>query len=78
MFFNHHIDQIILYCFHVVPKISQLRLTFKEIIFNYRKQPQCKPQAFRSVFVDWSSARRHGLCTLRSEGIASNSLGFGI
>ncbi|PPR96311.1 hypothetical protein GOBAR_AA24358 [Gossypium barbadense] len=41
-------------------KISQLRLTFKEIICNYRKQPQCKPQVFQSVFVDRSSARRNG------------------
>ncbi|KAE9454815.1 hypothetical protein C3L33_13283, partial [Rhododendron williamsianum] len=40
--------------------ISQLNLTFREIIVNYRKQPHCKPQVFRSVFVDWSSARHHG------------------
>lgn len=25
-------------------QISQLNLTFREIIYNYRKQPQCKPQ----------------------------------
>ncbi|TYH20648.1 hypothetical protein ES288_A05G447100v1 [Gossypium darwinii] len=60
LFFNRHIDQIILCCFYVVAKISQLRLTFKEIICNYRKQPQCKPQVFQSVFVDRSSARRNG------------------
>lgn len=60
LFFNRHIDQIILCCFYGVAKISQLNLTFKEIIYNYRKQPQCKPQVFRSVFVDWSSARRNG------------------
>ncbi|KAL0007233.1 hypothetical protein SO802_008735 [Lithocarpus litseifolius] len=60
LFFNHHIDQIILCCFYGVAKISQLNLTFREIIYNYRKQPQCKPQVFRSVFVDWSSARRNG------------------
>ncbi|XP_059633401.1 retinoblastoma-related protein-like [Cornus florida] len=60
LFFNHHIDQIILCCFYGVAKISQLNLTFREIIYNYRKQPQCKPQVFRSVFVDWSSTRRHG------------------
>ncbi|XP_057486240.1 retinoblastoma-related protein [Actinidia eriantha] len=60
LFFNRHIDQIILCCFYGIAKISQLNLTFKEIIFNYRRQPQCKPQVFRSVFVDWSSARRHG------------------
>lgn len=60
LFFNRHIDQIILCCFYGVAKISQLNLTFREIIFNYRKQPQCKPQVFRSVFVDWSTARHNG------------------
>ncbi|GMI86207.1 RETINOBLASTOMA-RELATED, RETINOBLASTOMA 1, RETINOBLASTOMA-RELATED PROTEIN 1 [Hibiscus trionum] len=60
LFFNRHIDQIILCCFYVVAKISQLSLTFKEIICNYRKQPQCKPQVFQSVFVDRSSARPKG------------------
>ncbi|XP_030534586.1 retinoblastoma-related protein isoform X3 [Rhodamnia argentea] len=60
LFFNRHIDQIILCCFYGVAKISQTNLTFREIIHNYRKQPQCKPQVFRSVFVDWSSARRNG------------------
>lgn len=60
LFFNRHIDQIILSCLYGVAKISQLNLTFREIIYNYRKQPQCKPQVFRSVFVDWSAARRNG------------------
>ncbi|KAM7464786.1 hypothetical protein LguiA_032907 [Lonicera macranthoides] len=60
LFFNRHIDQIILCCFYGVAKISQLNLTFREIICNYRKQPHCKPQVFRSVFVDRSSARHNG------------------
>lgn len=60
LFFSRHIDQIILCCLYGVAKISQLNLTFREIIVNYRKQPHCKPQVFRSVFVDWSSARHHG------------------
>ncbi|XWS57044.1 hypothetical protein CRYUN_Cryun09bG0137700 [Craigia yunnanensis] len=60
LFFNRHIDQIILCCFYVVAKISQLHLTFREIICNYRKQPQCKPQVFCSVFVDRSSTRLNG------------------
>ncbi|KAI3734061.1 hypothetical protein L6452_13522 [Arctium lappa] len=61
LFFNRHIDQIILCCFYGVAKISQLSLTFKEIIYNYRKQPHCKPQVFRAVFVDdRSSSRRNG------------------
>lgn len=60
LFFNRHIDQVILCCFYGVAKISQLNLTFKEIIYNYRKQPHCKPQVFRSVYIDWASARRTG------------------
>lgn len=60
LFFNRHIDQIILCSLYGVAKISQLNLTFKEIVYNYRKQPQCKPQVFRSVFVDWSLTRHNG------------------
>ncbi|CAL0303645.1 unnamed protein product [Lupinus luteus] len=60
LFFNHHIDQIILCSLYGVAKISQLNLTFREIINNYRKQPQCKLQVFRSVFVDWSFTHRKG------------------
>ncbi|XP_073305518.1 retinoblastoma-related protein-like [Primulina huaijiensis] len=60
LFFNRHIDQIVLCCFYGVTKISQRNLTFKEIIFNYRKQPQCKPQVFRSVYVDWTAVRLNG------------------
>ncbi|ONK72119.1 uncharacterized protein A4U43_C04F15940 [Asparagus officinalis] len=60
LFFNRHIDQLILCCFYGVAKISQLSLTFKEIIYHYRKQPQCKSQVFRSVFVSWPSTSRNG------------------
>ncbi|CAM8972446.1 unnamed protein product [Rhodiola kirilowii] len=60
LFFNRHIDQIILCCFYGVAKISQLKLTFRDIIFYYRKQPQCKPQVFRSIYVDWSAGRHNG------------------
>ncbi|KAJ0973519.1 hypothetical protein J5N97_021478 [Dioscorea zingiberensis] len=60
LFFNRHIDQLILCSFYGVAKISQLSLTFKEIIDNYRKQPQCKPQIFRSVYVNWPSTSHNG------------------
>uniref|UniRef100_A0ACD5ZNH7 Uncharacterized protein n=1 Tax=Avena sativa TaxID=4498 RepID=A0ACD5ZNH7_AVESA len=60
LFFNRHIDQIILCSIYGVAKISQLALTFKEIIFSYRKQPHCKPQVFRSVYVHWQSRSRSG------------------
>ncbi|CAH9069039.1 unnamed protein product [Cuscuta epithymum] len=60
LFFNRHIDQIILCCFYGIGKISQLNLTFKEIICNYRKQPHCKTHVFQNVFVDLASAQRNG------------------
>uniref|UniRef100_A0A0D9XA92 Retinoblastoma-related protein 1 n=1 Tax=Leersia perrieri TaxID=77586 RepID=A0A0D9XA92_9ORYZ len=60
LFFNRHIDQIILCSIYGVAKISQLALTFKEIIFGYRKQSQCKPQVFRSVYVHWPPRSRNG------------------
>ncbi|KAM0862260.1 hypothetical protein ACQ4PT_045381 [Festuca glaucescens] len=60
LFFNRHIDQIILCSIYGVAKISKLALTFKEIIFSYRKQPHCKPQVFRSVYVHWPSRSRSG------------------
>ncbi|KAF8109485.1 hypothetical protein N665_0095s0057 [Sinapis alba] len=60
LLFNRHIDQIILCCFYGVAKISQMSLTFREIIYNYRKQPQCKPLVFRSVYVDSYQCRRQG------------------
>lgn len=57
IFFNRHIDQVILCSFYGIAKIQQMNLTFREIINNYRKQPQCKPQVFRNVFVE---SRRYG------------------
>ncbi|KAI9095059.1 hypothetical protein K1719_026523 [Acacia pycnantha] len=40
--------------------IYQLNLTFREVIYNYRRQPQCKPQVFCGVFIDWSSTSCNG------------------
>ncbi|KAJ6846103.1 retinoblastoma-related protein-like isoform X2 [Iris pallida] len=60
LFFNRHIDQLILCSFYGVAKVTQLSLTFKEIIQNYKKQPQCKLQVFRSIFVNWPSTSRNG------------------
>ncbi|XP_020581305.1 retinoblastoma-related protein-like isoform X2 [Phalaenopsis equestris] len=55
LFFNRHIDQLILCSIYGVNKILNLDLTFKAIIYNYRKQPQSRTQVFRSVYVNWSS-----------------------
>jgi hypothetical protein len=42
-------------------QVTKLALTFKEIIYSYRKQPHCKPQVFRSVYVHWPSRSRSGV-----------------
>ncbi|XP_043817552.1 retinoblastoma-related protein isoform X2 [Manihot esculenta] len=47
LFFNRHIDQIIICCFYAV--VSKVELTFKQIIGNYRKQPHCRSQFFLFV-----------------------------
>ncbi|KAL9225685.1 hypothetical protein vseg_001579 [Gypsophila vaccaria] len=61
LFFNRHIDQIIICSFYGVAKISRVPLSFNEdIIFYYRKQPKCKIPVFRSVYVDCSSTQRSG------------------
>ncbi|KAL5704043.1 Retinoblastoma-related protein 1 [Ranunculus cassubicifolius] len=59
LFFNRHIDQIILCSFYAVAKASQINLTFEQIVCTYKKQPQYKPHVYRSVFVDWSLSTRH-------------------
>ncbi|KAK1259915.1 Retinoblastoma-related protein [Acorus gramineus] len=51
LFFNRHIDQIILCSLYGVAK---------EIISSYRRQPHCKPQVFRSVFIAWPLTHRSG------------------
>ncbi|KAL0905417.1 hypothetical protein M5K25_023837 [Dendrobium thyrsiflorum] len=55
LFFNRHIDQLILCSIYGVNKILNLDLTFKAIIYNYRKQPQCRTQVFRNVYINGSS-----------------------
>ncbi|CAI0474176.1 unnamed protein product [Linum tenue] len=59
LFFNRHIDQILLCCLYGIAKISKVELTFREIIYNYRKQLQCKPHVFRSVYVDRPTTRHN-------------------
>ncbi|KAL5797329.1 hypothetical protein ACOSQ2_002149 [Xanthoceras sorbifolium] len=55
LFFNRHIDQIILCCFYAIAKASHLDLTFKEIKNNYINQSQCRSQVFCCMFVNCSS-----------------------
>lgn len=67
LFFNRHIDQIILCCFYGIAKVSQLSMTFKEIINSYKKQPQYKPQVFRSVFVNCRNGEYVDIITFYNE-----------
>ncbi|XP_057866419.2 retinoblastoma-related protein isoform X3 [Cryptomeria japonica] len=60
LFFNRHIDQVILCSYYGISKVSGLGLAFREIVAQYRKQPQCKPQVFRNVFIDWSLTNHPG------------------
>ncbi|XP_074580565.1 retinoblastoma-related protein-like isoform X1 [Curcuma longa] len=60
LFFNRHIDQIILCSLYGVVKVCHIGLTFMSIIDCYQKQPQCKPQVFKSIFVTLPSANRNG------------------
>ncbi|KAL6654159.1 hypothetical protein ACP70R_007624 [Stipagrostis hirtigluma subsp. patula] len=58
LFFNRHIDQLILCCLYGVAKVSQLPLSFKQILQNYKKEPQCKPEVFLSIYI--GSRNRNG------------------
>lgn len=63
IFAKYSYSSVLNFC--CVLQVSLLKLTFKEIILNYRKQPHCKPQVFRSVYVDWMATRRPGvICQL--------------
>ena len=48
----------------VEKQVSKVNVTFRDIIFHYRKQPQCKPYVFRNVFIDLPPVRRAGVCAL--------------
>ncbi|KAG6471871.1 hypothetical protein ZIOFF_069318 [Zingiber officinale] len=41
-------------------QVCHIGLTFMSIIDCYQKQPQCKPQVFKSIFVALPSANRNG------------------
>ncbi|KAH9571413.1 hypothetical protein CY35_02G093600 [Sphagnum magellanicum] len=60
LFFNRHIDQLILCTIYGVCKVSKATVTFRDIIHQYRMQPQCKLHVFRNVFIDLPSWRRAG------------------
>lgn len=45
-------------------QVCRLELTFREILGNYKREPQCKPEVFLSIYV--GTRNRNGVCTLAS------------
>ncbi|KAF9597136.1 hypothetical protein IFM89_015965 [Coptis chinensis] len=68
-FFNTDLDQIILCSLFSVANFFQINLSFKEIVLQYRKKLQCKPQAIRGVFVDLAQPRQDEKTGLDHDGI---------
>lgn len=42
-------------------QVSKVNVTFRDIIHQYRMQPQCKPSVFRNVFINLPPLRRAGV-----------------
>lgn len=56
LFYNRHIDQIVLSALYGYCKVHKLsQISFREIIAHYRKQPQAQQAIFRSVIIEQSS-----------------------
>nr|BAN18536.1 retinoblastoma-like protein [Eudorina sp. 2006-703-Eu-15]BAN18537.1 retinoblastoma-like protein [Eudorina sp. 2006-703-Eu-15] len=53
LFYNRHIDQILLSALYGYCKVQKLsQVSFREIIAHYRKQPQAHQSIFRSVIIE--------------------------
>ncbi|CAM6090760.1 unnamed protein product [Calypogeia fissa] len=57
LFFNRHIDQMILCTIYGVCRVNNANVTFKKCIEHYNKQPQCKRQVFCNVLLDLSPVK---------------------
>nr|BAN18534.1 retinoblastoma-like protein [Yamagishiella unicocca]BAN18535.1 retinoblastoma-like protein [Yamagishiella unicocca] len=56
LFYNRHIDQIMLSALYGYCKVHKLaQVSFREIIAQYRKQPQAQQAIFRSVIIEQSN-----------------------
>mmetsp|Transcript_9363 Transcript_9363/g.34347 ORF Transcript_9363/g.34347 Transcript_9363/m.34347 type:complete len:968 (-) Transcript_9363:165-3068(-) len=52
LFYNRHLDQLILSAIYGVCKVKQVPVTFRDIIYQYRKLPQQRQEIFRSVVLE--------------------------
>eukprot|EP00899_Mesostigma_viride_P012632 jgi/Mesvir1/2136/Mv16657-RA.1 len=52
LFYNRHIDQVMLCAIYGVCKAARESVQFRDILMHYRKQPQSKQEVFRSVAIE--------------------------
>ncbi|CAM6084448.1 unnamed protein product [Calypogeia fissa] len=68
LFFNRHIDQMILCTIYGVCRVNKATVTFKKCIEHYNKQPQCKRQVFCNVLLDLSPVKSEGKARAQEVG----------
>ncbi|CAD7704720.1 unnamed protein product [Ostreobium quekettii] len=55
LFYNRHLDQILLSSLYGVCKVNQLEhVPFREIIHQYKRQPHAKPEVYKTVILQQS------------------------
>eukprot|EP00898_Chlorokybus_atmophyticus_P003593 jgi/Chlat1/4234/Chrsp27S04309 len=54
LFYNRHLDQLVVSAIYGVCKVNQLPIKFHQIVAHYRRQPQCKQEVIRSVVLEQS------------------------
>ncbi|XP_066339583.1 retinoblastoma-related protein 1-like isoform X2 [Miscanthus floridulus] len=69
LFFNRHIDQLILCSLYGVAKACKLELSFKELLNYYRKEAQWKPEVFQNIYI--GSRNSNDVLVSRHVGIIS-------
>jgi retinoblastoma-like protein 1 len=55
---DRHLDQIIMCSIYVFIRVKYgtfNKLTFKDIMYQYRYQPQSTSQVYRSVFIEYTN-----------------------
>lgn len=52
---GRHLDQNLMCCLYVVSKIGQQNISFHDIMYHYRHQPQAASRVYRRVLVESTS-----------------------